>query len=144
VDNAVCRHHRIKGAWHPHSTPSTPLLLALTLRVGECKVSGGESNVSRQVGLSSQNGLPLFLVAFSGLLLCRHGEATGFLLRVYDPCRCLRDGYRIWVCRPRLFCLSRPLYLNTVSLLRSFPPPHHHHGKKEDHWRRAKRSCQSK
>jgi hypothetical protein len=69
--------------------------------------------------------IPLFLVAFSGLLLCRHGGATGFLLRVNGPCRCPRDGYRIWVCRLRLFCLSRPIYLNTVSLLRYFPRPYH-------------------
>ena len=40
----------------------------------------------------------------------QHG-ATGFLLRVYGPYRCLRDGCRIWVCPLRLFCLSCPVYL---------------------------------
>jgi hypothetical protein len=46
-------------------------------------VSGGELKVSRQVGLpfpKPKNGLPLFWAAFSRLLSCRHGGATGFLL----------------------------------------------------------------
>jgi len=34
-----------------HSTPSTPLLPTLTLSAGECKVTEGESKVSRLVGL---------------------------------------------------------------------------------------------
>jgi hypothetical protein len=55
---------------------------------GEHKVSRGESRVSRQVGLphnlraprsKPKNGLPLFLAAFSRLLLCRHGGATGVI-----------------------------------------------------------------
>src|SRR5271170_5267691 len=67
----------------------------------ERKVSGGKSRVSRQVGLphnlraphsKPKNGLPLFLAAFSKLLSCRHCGATGVLLRVHDPCRCLRDS----------------------------------------------------
>jgi len=71
-----------------HSPPPTPLLRALTLSAGEHKVSGGESRVrvSRRVGLphnlraprsKPKNGLPLFLAAFSRLLSCRHGGATG-------------------------------------------------------------------
>jgi hypothetical protein len=42
--------------------------------------------------LEAQNGLPLFLVAFLRLLLCCHGGATSFLLGVYGPYRCVRDG----------------------------------------------------
>jgi hAT family C-terminal dimerisation region len=42
--------------------------------------------------LEAQHGIPLLLVAFSRLLLCRHGGATGSLLRVHGPCRCLRDS----------------------------------------------------
>jgi hypothetical protein len=50
-------------------------------------------------------------------------EPPGFLLRVYGPLPAAGpDGHRIWVCRLRLFCLSRPIYLNMVSLLRYFPP----------------------
>ena len=72
-----------------HSPPPTPLLPALTPSAGEYRVSGGELKVSRQVGLprnpharrpKPKNGLPLFLAAFSRLLSCRHGGATGFLL----------------------------------------------------------------
>ena len=47
-------------------------------------------------------------------------ELTGFLLRVYGPYRCLRDGYGILVCRLRLFCLSRPTSSTTLSFLRHF------------------------
>jgi len=111
-----------------HSPPPTPLLPALTLSAGEHKVSGGESKVSRRVGLPRssraprsrpQNGLPLFLVAFLETpVLCRHGGTTGFLLRGYSPYRCLRDGYRIWVCRPCYFGSSCPISSTTLSLLR--------------------------
>jgi hypothetical protein len=119
----------------PHSTPSTPLLPALTLSAGECKMSTGESKVSRVDGwaclathtLLARKGLKMVslycLVASSGLLLCRHGGATGFLLRVYGPCRCLQDGCRIWVCPLRLFCLSCPIYLKPASLLSYFLRP---------------------
>jgi hypothetical protein len=69
---------------------------------------------------SSQNGPLLFLVAFSRLPLCRHGRATGFLLGAYGPCRRLRDGYRISICRLRLFCLSCPISSSTLSFLRHF------------------------
>src|SRR5271163_3741760 len=58
-----------------HSPPPTPLLPALTLSAGEHQVSGGELKVSRTGGgpasqstrssLGAQNGLPLFLAAFS-------------------------------------------------------------------------------
>ena len=84
-----------------NSAPLTPLLRALTLSAGEHKVSGGESRVSRQVGLphnlraprsKPKKSLPLFLAAFSRLLSCRHGRATGVLLRVHGPCRRLRDS----------------------------------------------------
>jgi hypothetical protein len=83
-----------------HSPPPTPLLRALTLSAGEHKVSGGESRVSRQVGLPHnlraprsklKNILPLLLAAFSRLLSCRHG-ATSVLLRVHGLCRRLRDS----------------------------------------------------
>jgi len=59
-----------------------------TLSAGEHKVSRGESRVSRQVALphnlraprsKPKNGLPLFLAAFSRLLSCRHGGATGVI-----------------------------------------------------------------
>src|SRR4051794_38664911 len=87
-----------------HSPLPTPLLPALTLSAGEYRVSGGELKVSRQVGLphnpracrpKPKNGLPLFLAAFSRLLSCRHGGATGFLLllRVHGPCRSLRSSH---------------------------------------------------
>jgi hypothetical protein len=52
--------------------------------------------------------------------LRRHGGATGFLFRGYSPCRCLRDGYRIWVCRLRFFGSSCPISPTTLSLLRYF------------------------
>src|SRR5436190_8245178 len=48
-------------------------------------------------------------------------EPTGFLLRVYGPYRCLRDGYGILVCR-----LCRVLYLrppSPSSVTSSIPPP---------------------
>ena len=77
-------------------------------------MSGGELKVSRQVGLprnprarrpKPKNGLPLFLAAFSKLLSCRHGGATGvlLLLRVHSPCRSLRSSHLSWVCQPYLF-----------------------------------------
>ena len=92
----------IQLTWH--SPSPTPLLPALTLSAGEYRVSGGELKVSRQVGLprnprarrpKPKNGLPLFLAAFSKLLSCRHGGATGFLLllRVHDPCCRLRSSH---------------------------------------------------
>jgi hypothetical protein len=105
-----------------HSPPPTPLLPALTLSAGEHQVSGGEFKVSRP------GALPHILLARRSKLkmafyfwwpsrascFCRHGGATGFLRRFYGPCRCLRDGYRIWVCRLRLFCLSCPIYSNMI------------------------------
>src|SRR6202034_3318250 len=80
-------------------------------------MSGGELKVSRQVGLprnprarrpKPKNGLPLFLAAFSRLLSCRHGGATGFLLllRVHGPCCSLRSSHLSWVCRACLFYSS--------------------------------------
>ena len=71
--------------------------------------------------LEAQNGLLPF---FGGLLetpvLRRHGPSIGFLFRGYSPCRCLRDGYRIWVCRLRFFGSSCPISPTTLSLLRYF------------------------
>jgi hypothetical protein len=83
---------------------ATPLLPAPTLSEGEhrVRVSEGELKVSRRVELPPQftrssleipTGLPRYLVAFYRLLVRRHGEATGFLLRVHGPYRYLRDGY---------------------------------------------------
>jgi hypothetical protein len=68
-------------------------------------------------------------VAFSGLLLCRHGGATGFLLRVYGPYRYLRDGYRIWVCLLRLFCFVVSYLFEHGLPPALLPPPHHRHAK---------------
>ena len=60
-----------------HSPTPTPLLPSPILSASESKVNGGESKVSLRVGLprifthsslEAQNGLPLFLVAFSTLL----------------------------------------------------------------------------
>ena len=45
----------------------------------------------------------------------RHSGATGFLLRVYGPYRCLRDGYCISICWLRLFYLSCPISSSTAS-----------------------------
>lgn len=67
-------------------TPSRhPLDAAFTSThrsAGECKVSEGDGcaclAIHRPLARSSQNGLPLILVE---LVLCRHGGATGFLLR---------------------------------------------------------------
>jgi hypothetical protein len=89
---------------HPLLNPSTPLFPSPTLSAGECKVSGGEPNgqsmdgpasQSTRSSLEAQMDLPLFLVAFSSRLLCRHGGATGFLLKVHGPCRFLGDECRI-------------------------------------------------
>jgi len=52
-----------------HSPPPTPLLPAPTLNTGEHKVSGGEL-------IEAQNGLPLFLAAFSMLRIGRVSVAT--------------------------------------------------------------------
>jgi hypothetical protein len=81
-----------------------PLLPAPTVSAGESKVSGGASKVRRRVGLASQftnssleaqNGLSIFGGLLEASVLCRHGGATGFLLRGYSPCLFLRDDYRI-------------------------------------------------
>jgi hypothetical protein len=65
-----------------HSPPPTPLLPALTLSAGEHKVSGGESKVSRRVGLPRSARAPRSRPKwppsiFGGLLetpvLCRRG-----------------------------------------------------------------------
>ena len=109
-----------------HSPPPPPLLPAPTL-------SAGESKVSRRLGLPRSSraprSKPKTASIFGGLLetpvLCRHGGATGFLLRSYSPCRCLRDGYRIWVCRLR-FWARRVLSLRPPSpsyATSSAPPP---------------------
>jgi hypothetical protein len=37
-------------------------------------------------------GLPLHLVAFCRIVVCRHGRATSSL-KVHGPYHCLRDGY---------------------------------------------------
>jgi hypothetical protein len=119
----------IQVTWH--SPPPTPLLPALTLSAGEYRVSGGELKVSRQVGLprnlrarrpKPKNGLPLFLAAFSRLLSCRHGGATGFLLllRVHGPCRRLRSSHLSWVCRACLFYSSCVMSSTTLYLVRYF------------------------
>jgi hypothetical protein len=119
----------IQLTWH--SPSPTPLLPALTLSAGEYRVSGGELKVSRQVGLprnprarrpKPKNGLPLFLAAFSKLLSCRHGGATGvlLLLRVHGPCRSLRSSHLSWVCRPYLFYSSYAISSTTLCLLRYF------------------------
>ena len=87
--------------------------------------------MSRQVGLprnprarrpKPKNGLPLFLAAFSKLLSCRHGGATGvlLLLRVHGPCRSLRSSHLSWVCRPYLFYSSYAISSTTLCLLRYF------------------------
>jgi hypothetical protein len=118
----------IQLTWH--SPSPTPLLPALTLSAGECRVSGGELKVSRQVGLprnprarrpKPKNGLPLFLAAFSKLLSCRHGGATGvlLLLRVHGPCCSLRSSHLSWVCRPYLFYSSCAISSTTLCLLRT-------------------------
>jgi hypothetical protein len=66
------RHRNLHRAHFLTFPPSTPLLPAPTLNAGECKMSGGESKVSRRPAsqfarssLEAQNSLPLFLVAFS-------------------------------------------------------------------------------
>ena len=98
-------------------------------------MSGGELKVSRQVGLprnprarrpKPKNGLPLFLAAFSRLLSCRYGGATGFLLllRVH--------GVLVQLVVCDLFDYALPPAL--------FPPDYHRYGKKTDYWRRAERS----
>jgi hypothetical protein len=110
-----------------HSPPPTPLLPAPTLSAGEYKVSGGELKVSGRVGsasqstrssLEAQNGLPLFLAAFSRLLLCRHGGATGFLLKSPRPLP-LPARLLSYLGLPAA-CLARCVSLTTVSLLRLF------------------------
>jgi hypothetical protein len=68
-----------------HSPPPTPLLPAPTLSAGEYKVSGRGGPQPTCSSLEAQNGLPLFLMAFSRLLSCRRGGATRFLLKVHGP-----------------------------------------------------------
>jgi hypothetical protein len=80
-----------------------------------------------------------------GLLSCRHGGgATGFLLRVYGPCRCLARwlSYLGLAAAPVLLIVP---YLFEHGLPPALlpprpPPPLNRHGQKEDHWRRAERS----
>ena len=109
----------------------TPLLPALTLSAGEYRVSGGELKVSRQVGLphnlytrcpKPKNDLPLFLAAFSKLLSCCHGGATGILLllRVYGPCCSLQSSHLSWICRLYLFYLLYIISLTMFCLLYYF------------------------
>jgi hypothetical protein len=134
-----------------HSPPPTPLLPAPTLSAGEYKVSGGELKVGGRVGsasqstrssLEAQNGLPLFLAAFSRLLLCRHRGATGFLLKSPRPLP-LPARLLSYLGLPAA-CLARCVSLTHGLPPTLIPPQHHQHdGKKEDHERRAKRSGQS-
>jgi len=83
-------------------------------------------------------------MAFPRLLLCRYYGATGSILRVHGPFRCLRDGSILWV------YLSAVVVLLIVSYLfghplppKPFSPYHPCHGQKEDQWRRAKLLRQS-
>jgi hypothetical protein len=95
--NVRLKSWRIKRSWSrlPRTAlPPTPLLPTPTLSACKSKVSGGESKVSRRV--------------------------TGFLFRSHSPRRCLRDGYRIWVCRLRFFGSSCPISPTTLSLVRYF------------------------
>jgi hypothetical protein len=116
----------------PRFTPSTPLLPALTLSAGES---------SRWVGLPHNpharrsKGPRMASLYFwwppRDPCCVAMVKPPVSLLRVYSACRCLQDGCRIWVCPPRLFCLSCPIYLNTASLPRYFLRPPTAMAKKE-------------
>src|SRR5947209_20443770 len=70
--------------------------------------------------LEAQNDLPLFLVVFSRLLFCvAMVKPLVSYFKANGPCRCLRDGYRIWVRQLRLFS-SCPIPPTTLFLLRYF------------------------
>jgi hypothetical protein len=65
-----------------------------------------------------KNGLPQFLAAFSRLLPCRHGGATGVLFRAHGlPRRCLPERRLNWDCWLCLFGLSCAISSTTVYLL---------------------------
>jgi hypothetical protein len=48
---------------------------------------------------------------------CRHGGASGFLLKVHGPCCYLRDSHLSRVCRPCLVLLAVPSLRPTSALL---------------------------
>jgi hypothetical protein len=114
----------IDATFHtPHFNPSTPLLPALTLSAGECKVSRVEGELTGGPALQSMRSLaeaqkwpPSIWEVFSRLLLCRHQFPTWSPL----SCRCLQDGYSIWVCRQCSFCLPCPASSDSLSLPRCF------------------------
>jgi len=51
-------------------------------------------------------------------------------LEANSPCRCLQDGYRIWVCGLGFFGSSYPISLTILSLT-PLPPHHHRYGKQK-------------
>jgi hypothetical protein len=123
-----------------HSTPPTPLLPAPTLSAGEYKVSGRGGPQPTCSSLEAQNGLPLFLMAFSRLLSCRRGGATRFLLRVHGPCRCLaRESYQLGLPAVPVLLVVCDFFDHPLPAT-LFHPDCHHYGKKKDYWRRAGRS----
>ena len=103
--------------------------------MGECKVSGGESKMSRRVGLPRNPHAPRSKfpkwpsIFFGGLLgdsccvamvepLVSHLEST-------VPSRCLRDGYCVWVCPLCLFCFVVSHLFEYGLLPALLPPPHY-------------------
>ena len=117
---------------HPSLQPFDAALTSTTLSAGECKVSGGESKVSRWVGPPRNSHAPrskfpdwppftpLFWSSFRDSSFVSPLWSHGFLRRGYSPCRCLRDGCRVWVCRLRFFGSSCPVSSTIPYLLRHF------------------------
>ena len=87
--------------------------------------TGGPASQSTRSSLEAQKWPPsIFGRLLKGSCRVTVVEPTGFLLRVYGPYRCLRDGYGILVCRLRLFA-CRVLHLRppSPSSVTSFIPP---------------------
>src|SRR5271154_4373088 len=119
---------------------------------GECRVSRGESKVSRRVGLPRISRSPRSKPKMASLNFWWPFRDSCCVAMVEPPVSYLRvhGPYPLparWV--PYL-SLPAARVLLAVSYLFNHPlpppplPPHHHrHGQKEDYWSRAGRSCQS-
>jgi hypothetical protein len=121
-----------------------PLLPAPWANASDCKLSGSESKVGL-LGAGSLFTRPSleikwlfilpFLVGFSRPSC--HGGATGFLLRVYCLCCCLRDRHPIYFCLPAVFALLVEFSLLPAGALDGLPLLCGFHGKEEYHRGRA-------
>ena len=113
----------------PHSTPSTPLLPPLTLSAGESKVSRMDWWACLATHtLLARKGPKMASLYFwwpprDSCCVAMVEPPVSYLESTVPVVACEIISYRIYVRWLRLFCLSCPIHLNTVSVLRDFHPP---------------------